>query len=64
MFENYSSEQFTRIIGVVSLLTSIPVANLNTTFATILALISAAAHLIGYIQRLRKGDVTVAGFRR
>lgn len=64
MFQNYSSEQFQRIITLVSVVTSIPLASLNTTVATIVALIGCAMQLWGYIQRFRKGDVTVLGARK
>lgn len=64
MFKNYSSEQFQRLVSFISLLTSIPVANINTTIATILALVGAIMQVWGYIQRWRKGDVTIFGARR
>lgn len=60
----YSGEQAQRIISLVALLTTIPVSDLNTTLATIIALIGCVAQVWGYIAKWRKGDVTILGFKK
>jgi len=73
-FQNYSREQFTRIVsacfmigtllGVNTMEYGLTEENVNDSIIVIVAVVALISDVVGFVIRAFKGDVTMTGWRK